>query len=554
MMTHCAELLCQHDGYIEALLARQITQEGDPRYGGFWTENFHVEPRQSGFFLGDMMAAYCTEGSRWYLSPRLAEAIRADLTYMENHQRPDGCFDLTPCNYASPPDTAFMMNAVLCGYWLLEKCRAPEADFMRQRLYRLIDSTSRGIAEGGFHTPNHRWAIAACLLSCEKITGNKALHARALEFLREGLDINEDGEFAERSAGNYNQVNDDQMIRLYLATGDQVYLEAAAKNLEMMYAYFDPDNSVFTNNSTRQDMGTKVFGDGYYILYLMVGYFLTRPDLGAMAEWLWQESIGRYEMPHVAQWLLLFPEMDGYGADAPFMKPFEQVDRLFPDSDIARIRDGRWSCSLLNGKANCLYFQHGSFSMYMTIYSNLCDRRNFLSDTLERTDTGYRMKSHAAGWYYLPFPEDRLPGTSDWWAMDNPHTRPQTEGLPLDTILDIVKRPDGIDLHIKTEGIDQLPLRVEFSFLPGGYVRTEHFLQAAKAGESINIIDGVVEACGPGGETITLDAAFGAHDVTNRMGGAYPLSEKHYTVYFTAYTPVEKVIKIRANRKDRHLV
>ena len=134
MMTHRAEMLRQHDSYIAALLERQITDAGDPRYGGFWTENFHVEPRQSGFFLGDMMAAFCTEDSRWYLDRRLADAIRADLTYMENHQRPDGCFDLTPCNYASPPDTAFMMNAVLSGYWLLEKCRAPEADFMRQRV------------------------------------------------------------------------------------------------------------------------------------------------------------------------------------------------------------------------------------------------------------------------------------------------------------------------------------------------------------------------------------------------------------------------------------
>ncbi len=554
MVKHRDELLKQLDASMDGILARQITEKDDPRYGGFWTRGFHVEPRESGFFLGQMMAVFCTKDSKWYLAPRMEEAIRALLVYMEKHQRPDGCFDLTPCNYASPPDTAFMVNGMLNGWWLLEKCDAPEADFMRGPVYKLIDSCSRGIAAGGFHTPNHRWAISSCLLCCEKITGNKALGERAREYLREGLDINEDGEFAERSSGGYNMVNDDQMIRLYLATGDQSYLEAAAMNLEMMYCYFDPDNSVFTNNSTRQDLGTKVFGDGYYDLYLMVGYFLKRPDLGAMAEWIWQDCRRRGTMPHCATWLLLFPEMDGYGADSPFMKPFEHVDRLFPDSDIARIREGKWSCSLLNGKPNCLYFQHGSFSMYMTIYSNLCDRRNFLSDTLERTATGYRMKSHAAGWYYLPFPEDQLPGTSDWWAMDNPNKRPQTHGLPLDTMLDIVKRPDGIDLHIKTEGIDQLPLRMEFSFLPGGYVRTEHFLQSAKPGESINIIDGVVEACGPHGETITIDSAFGAHDVTNRMGGAYPLSEKHYTVYFTAYTPVEKVIKIRANRKDRHLV
>ncbi len=553
MLNHREELLRRLDGFIDHLLARQITAQDDPRYGGFWAEGFHVEPRQSGFFLGQMMAAFCTEDSKWYLSDRLAQAIRADLVYMENHQRPDGCFDLTPCNYASPPDTAFMVNAMLNGWWLLEKCKAPEADFMREPVYKLIDSTSRGIAAGGFHTPNHRWAISSCLLCCEKITGNKALGERAREYLAEGLDINEDGEFAERSAGNYNQVNDDQMIRLYLATGDQSYLEAAAKNLEMMYCYFDPDNSVFTNNSTRQDLGKKVYAESYYMLYLLVGYFLKRPDLGAMAEWIWQDCRRRGSMPHGAEWLLLFPEMDGYGADSPFMKPFEHVDRLFPDSDIARIREGKWSCSLLKGKPNCLYFQHGAFSMYMTIYSNLCDRRNFLADTLVPTETGYRMTAHAAGWYYLPFPEEQRPATSDWWAMDNPNTRPKTEGLPLDTILDIVKRPDGIDLHIKTEGIDQLPLRMEFSFLPGGYVRTEHFLQATKPGESINIIDGMVEACGPKGETITIGPAFGAHDVTNRMGGAYPLSDQHYTLYFTAYTPVEKVIRIRADRKDRHL-
>lgn len=550
-LRHRIELLAQHDAYIDSLLPRQIVDEQDPRYGGFWTADFHVEPRQSGFFLGDMMAAFCTEDSRWYLNPRLGQAIRADLTYMERHQRPDGCFDLTPCNYASPPDTAFMMNAVLCGYWLLEKCRAPEADFMRQRVYRLIDSTSRGIAAGGFHTPNHRWAISACLLSCATITGNAALRQRAQEYLREGLDINADGEFAERSAGNYNQVNDDQMIRLYLATGDTQYLEAAAQNLDMMYAYFDPDGSVFTNNSTRQDLGKKVYSESYYILYLLVGYLLKRPDLGAMAEWIWQDCRRRGVYPGGVEWLLLFPEMDGYGADSAFLRPFEQIDRLFPDSDIARIRSGKWSCSLLKGKANCLYFQHGAFSMYMTIYSNLCDRRNFLADTLERTPTGYRMRAHAAGWYYLPFPEK--PETSDWWAMDNPHRRPKTEGLPLDTVLDIVKRPDGIDLHLHTSGIDQLPLRMEFSFLPGGYVRTEHFLQRTHAGERINVIDGVLEACGATNETITLDSAFSEHDFTDRMGGAYPLSDKHYTVYFTAYTPVEKVIRIRAGRKDRHL-
>ena len=549
-MLHRKALLRDLDERVARLLTRQITDESDDRFGGFWTEDFHVEPRQSGFFLGDMVAAFVTEDSRWHLDEGLKAAILRDLTYMERHQRPGGCFDLTPCNYASPPDTAFMVNAMLNGWWLLEKCGAEGLEEIRDRMYALIDSASRGIAAGGFHTPNHRWAIAACLLSCEKITGNPALGKRAARFLQEGLDINEDGEFAERSAGNYNQVNDDQMIRLYLATGNRTFLEAAARNLEMMYCYFDPDNSVFTNNSTRQDMGRKVYADTYYILYLLVGYLLGREDLGRMAGFIWADCERRGTVPPGAEWVLLFPDMDGYGEIEGFEPPVTHIDRLFEDSCIARIREGDWSCSLLKGKANCLYFQHGSFSMYMTIYSNLCDRRNFLADTLEKTDTGYVMRAHAAGWYYLPF--DEKPATSDWWAMDNPHTRKKTEGLPLDTELEIVRQEDGIDLMIRTSGIDQLPLRCEFSFLPGGYVRTSHFIQRTKAGESINVLDGMVEAAGPAGETILLDSAFGAHDFRDRMGGAYPLSGQHYTVIMTAYTPVSRCIRIRAKSMDMH--
>lgn len=551
-MAFRTKMLQDLDAKLGELLDRQILTENDDRFGGFWGRDFHVEDRQSGFILSRLVIAFITEDSKWYLSDRVATAIRSVLVFMTNHQRPDGCFDLTGCNFASPPDTAFMVNAMLNGWWLLERCTFPEADFIRKPMYDLIDSASKGIAAGGFHTPNHRWAISACLLNCERITGNHALGLRAAKYLQEGLDINEDGEFAERSAGNYNQVNDDQMIRLYIATGDKRFLEAAAKNLEMMYCYFDPDNSVFTNNSTRQDMGHKVYADTYYILYLLVGYLLNRKDLGKMAAIIRKDCERRGTVPPGVEWLLLYPQMDSFGEDDSFEPPITKYDRQFPDSKIARFRNGKWSCSLLQDKPNFLYFQYGTFTMYMNIYSNICDKRNFIPETLEKTENSYIMRAHAASWYYLPY--DEAPATSDWWAMDCPHTRQRIQGEPLDTMLEFIKQEDGIDLHIHTEGLDRVPMRIEFAFLPGGYVRTQHFLQHTKPGEFINVLDGEVEACGSNGETIVLSEAFGAHDLMNRMGGAYPLSENHYTVMFTAYTPVDRVIKIRAARLDRHLV
>lgn len=548
---HADELIRAEDARLRELLSRQLTDESDPRYGGFWSEPFHIEPRNVGFQLGRLVAAYVEPRSEWHLGARVADAIRAALRYLDAHQRPDGCFDLSPCNFASPPDTAFMLNAILSGWWLLERCKAAEADFIREPMLRIITSAADGVAAGGFHTPNHRWAIASCLLSVYKLTGRQALKARAEEYLREGLDINADGEFAERSAGNYNQVNDDQMLRLYLATGEKRFLETAEQNLRMMYCYIDPDGSVFTNNSTRQDMGHKVYLDTYYKLYLTVGYLLHKPEFGAMAEYIYQNCRARGAYPDGLEWLQLFPDMDGYGADVPFDKPFERYDRVFEASDIARSRRGDWSYTLLRGKPNFLYFQHGAFSVYLAIYANLCDRRNIVPATLERTSEGFIMTAHAAGWYYLPFAEK--PQTSDWWAMDNPRTRPKTEGMPLDTTLEIVERDDGIDLRIRTSGVDQLPMRLELGFLPGGYVRTEHFLQQAKAGGQVTVVDGMLEACSPGGECLTVGPAFAKHNVQARMGGAYPLSDSHFTVFFTDYTPVDRVVSVRAARKDRRL-
>ena len=508
-------------------------------------DDLHVESRQCGFDLSALACGYVTKDSAHYLSERVKAALTAALAYLRAHQRPGGCVDLLSCNVASAPDTAFMINAVLNAWWLLERCEDARAAWLRPALLRLIDSAASGIAAGGFHTPNHRWAIAACLLHCAKITGRRELEARARAYLREGLDINEDGEFAERSAGNYNQVNDDQMLRLYMATGDRTFLQAAEKNLEMMYCYIDPDGSVFTNNSTRQDMGKKIYLDTYYPLYLMAGYFLGREDFGAMAEWIYQDCRRRGTWPDGVEWLLLLPQMDGFGAQAPFEPPFLRYDRLFEHSDIARVRRGGFSLTLMRGKPNFLYFQSGALPLYMAIYQNLCDQRNFVPETLERTERGFRLSGRAPVWYYQPF--DQKPQTSDWWRMDNAaRERLTAEGLH--TLVEAELTEEGVRLHIRTQGVDRLPVRVEIGLLPGGRIRTQHFTQLMRAGEQVTILDGDIEITGPRGDALAIGPAFGSHDIRARMGGAYPLSDACYTVLLTGYTPVDRTIFIRARR------
>ncbi len=541
---HIKDLVSALDEEISKLVACQVNVPGNDRFGGFLLPNYHVEPRMSGFALSKLILGYVCRESTHFLSNQLVATIGNTLVYMQRYQRPDGCFDLSGCNFASPPDTAFMINAVLNAWWVFQKRNVPEAEWLKEPLYKLIDSSASGVATGGFHTPNHRWAIASCLLHCAAITGRSELAQRARHFLNEGLDINEDGEFSERSAGNYNQVNDDQMIRLYMATGDEGYLQAARRNLEMMYAYIDPDDSVFTNNSTRQDYGRKVYTESYYELFLMTGYFLKAPSLGAMAEWIYQSSLRKGRQPGGVEWLLLYPEMDMFGADEPFTPPFTQYNRLFKSSRIARVRNEVYSYTIMEGKANFLYFQSGALTMYMVIYSNLCDRRNFLPNNLERVEGGFKLTAHAEGWYYLPYYPEK-PATSDWWAMDNVNTRPKVLGLPLDTSVTISQQNDGIDVSIKTEGVDQLPLRVELGFPPDCQIRSDSFIMTGKAGESMTLLQGDLEVRSAAGDTVSLSPVFARHNQLARSDGAYPQSPEHFTIFLTDYTPVDRTIVIR---------
>lgn len=46
----------------------------------------------------------------------------------------------------------------------------------------------------------------------------------------------------------------------------------------MMLTYVEPDDSIFTNNSTRQDRGRKIYPKDYYFEYLYMGDVLQKPE------------------------------------------------------------------------------------------------------------------------------------------------------------------------------------------------------------------------------------------------------------------------------------
>jgi hypothetical protein len=198
----------------------------------------------------------------------------------------------------------------------------------------------------------------------------------------------------------------------------------------------------------------------------------------------------------------------------------------------------------MSGRPNFLYFQHGENTLYLVLYGNVCEKRNFVPTKLEETENGFRVSARAESWYYLPYDGDG-PATTDWWEMNSAETRKKLISDALTTTVEVSWAGDGVDVHIRTEGLTHVPVRLEWGFLPGNNLRSEHFLLDTAPGGSMTVCGGSLQAVNARGECVSVGPAFARHNVLNRMGGAYPLSEKHFTVFFTDYSPFDRTVSLR---------
>ena len=213
------------------------------------------------------------------------------LDFVGRTQREDGSFDFPSCNFKSAPDTAFCFKRLYAAWRLIKKRgKAEDTDLavIEKKYLAIMHRALEAICTGGFHTPNHRWGIAAALLQGADLFAGEPefaarLKARAGQYLAEGIDGDEDGEYAERSTGNYNGVVDKSLISAYEATGNEEFLGYVERNLDMMLYYIDGDDTIFTQNSTRQDHGTKLYPDKYFYLYTYMAAKTGNPLFDAAA-------------------------------------------------------------------------------------------------------------------------------------------------------------------------------------------------------------------------------------------------------------------------------
>lgn len=543
MRRHYDKIRKDSDRRVKRSFSIQNLDSSDFGYGGFYDTDGLIEPKYAIYRVTTMIACFYNQDSIWYQDPSVYERILLGISYIKRAQRENGFFDLINCNFYSGPDTAFCIKRLLPTYQYLKTkaCSSPQTIELTSLIESIIRKGADAMVDCGFHTPNHRWAIASVLSLCYRMFGKEEYHLGAKRYLIEGIDCNEDGEFAERSAGNYNRINNDAMIMLSIAYEDDSYLTHAIRNLNMMLTYIEPDGSIFTNNSTRQDRGKKVYPKDYYFEYLYLGVRLDNPVFLDAANYIMEvvEEKKLTAMDCLIQFMLHeeLIDFEHEGSQIP-----QNYHKHYQESDILRHREKEYSYSVINHSPCFLYFQHGDFTVSLKIGASFCEHRSFLSQTLTKEEDGYHLREDKVGWYYLPFQEPQ--DTTDWWKM-NHSKREKLLGPNMNFDLTLTECEDGLSIRIKTTGIDRAPLRLELAFDEGARIDNDHFIAEGTPAGGMVAKDGYVTAS-KGNYGIEVGPAFGNHNFVAGKFGSDGRNPHCYTVYFTDYTCFDHTITLRA--------
>lgn len=527
----------------EHFLAAQVKDPADLQYGGIHGDIWEAKPTI--YALATAVAVYLNPDSRFYRSERLYNGMELALAFVKRTQRDDGSFDYPSCNFKSAADTSFCFKRLFAAWRLLKKYAdaAPGTRHLAEEYLSIMHKALGAIMTGGFHTPNHRWGIAAALLQGANLFAQEAefsakLKARAEQYLAEGIDGDENGEYAERSTGNYNAVVNNAMIAMYEETNDDAYLGYVRRNLAMMLTYIDPDDTIFTQNSTRQDKGKKEYADKYFYQYLFMASIEENPTFDGAAHKIIKDAVDRGDMtPDCLHIVMAHDEMMNH--EFTHYGFLDTYRKFFNHSGVLRVKKEKYSYTVIRGKSAFLFFQTGSTRVVVKIGESYCDIRNFIPSEIKPNESGCVLKGRAQGWYYLPFRE--APGTSDWWAMDQ-SKREKLISSTLDITVTIRELDNGLEYSVRTEGLDRLPLRVTTCIPAEAVLENEHFWLKAPAGENMILRDGYVTIRDEG-NTLRFGPGFGEHEFQGHYSGEEQNADG-YTIYCNAYTPAEKTLRL----------
>jgi hypothetical protein len=518
-----AGALERNDSAVRTLLQTQITAAANPNRGSVPDQFGLYSAGSASGVVETMAASFVHPQSAFHHDAALLDRIRLAAGFLERAQSPQGNIDLLTTNFNSPPDTGFVVHNVATAAAVGRRHGAEEiAGILRPFLVH----AGNGMAEGGVHTPNHRWVIGAALAQINELFPDPRFVRRIDQWLAEGIDIDRDGQFTERSTLTYNVVTDRALVVMAAKLNRPALLEPVRQNLRALLYLLHADGEVVTEISRRQDQYTRGVTSGYWFPLTYLAVVDQDGQFAALAR--------RSEAGARLSALLEYPELSRpLPAAAALPVDFE---RAFPEVGLARIRRGPLSATLVLGGASRFFaLRYGDAVIEgVRFASAFFGKGQFIADTAEKRGSSYVFRQTLEAPYYQPLSQTVTPET---WAPTRAQRR-QSEICRLEQSAEVTAHATGFRLRIRAEGTRGVPLAVEICLREGGRLQG---CRALGAVPGTHVLPSGTATYRAGANQIRFGPGDAAHEYVQVRGAEPRLPGE--SVYITGYTPFDRTLE-----------
>ncbi len=531
-------------------------QQKDPEnrdYNGqIITGKGFAEPGASSSAAAALIAAYfCPESTYFHHDVLLTNAIDA-LVFLLSRCHDDGSLDLMETNFHDCTCNAFAVQSIAYTYRLLEKEARTALELKAKELvWSFLQTSAKAMLNGGFHTPNHRWVMASALSLCANILGDERCSVMAKTYLSEDVDQNKEGDYTERSAGGYDAICNESLCILAEELQLPELYGYVEHNLEKSLYYLEPDFTVLTLASRRQDYGKDIVPVRNFLpallLYrrnadknalVLANALLRQMDALEVKAGPPAKRFASLNHQNLLTRLLLDPALADLLPQTGTIPV--RYDKLFELAGIARYRHDDFTVTIIRDNPALIKIQNGCLKAVVRLAASFFGRGQMKAQTIKKIDGGYRCTYDAKQGYVRPV-EDLH--EKDWQAID--HSKREKVNIQhLCYQVDVFPAGNSITMQVKAAGTPNVPLKLEFVFEEGGMLYTEHTTQPGMPGGYAIVGEGFsYERCG---EKLLVEGGFNCHEYAPFMRGSEPMPQNSFCVFCTDFTPVDTEIKITA--------
>ncbi|MBI1930361.1 hypothetical protein HYR99_39685, partial [Candidatus Poribacteria bacterium] len=319
---------------------------------------------------------------------------------------------------------------------------------------------------------NHRWVVAAALVEFDKLFVDHSAVLKAEDYLQDGIDINHDGLYSERSPV-YSMLSNAMLLSLAEKLNRPLLLEPVRRSLNFLVHIFHANGEIATEFSHHKAAESGM-PSGYGVWKKMSiidhnGYYATAGDL-TLTTYLHRLNNGliRPYLNHpnpnfnkeggsrffatstIGELLAIESELNN---DWMTRLPIpHQYEKVYPQSNIARIRSGKLSATIIGDKPLLFALQNGGAIIDgFRIKYAYHGFRDYEPTGLRVDEDVYVTWNEMIQWVVGPTPKRR-----------------EVMKLNLQIIVEIERILDEFELRIATSGWERIPLQLEFGLRKQG--------------------------------------------------------------------------------------